>query len=32
MEALTCDRCTDRGHCPESRSGSACVTNRKETK
>ena len=27
-DPLTCDNCTDRGHCPESQSGAPCAYNR----
>lgn len=27
-DLLTCDKCTDRGHCPESQSGALCVYDR----
>ena len=27
-EKVTCDRCTDRGHCPEHIRGAACVAER----
>ena len=27
-ETLTCDNCTDRGHCSESQSGALCVYDR----
>ena len=28
-ETVSCDNCTDRGHCPEYQSGAACVLDRK---
>ena len=27
-EPLTCDKCTDRGHCPESQNGAPCAYDR----
>lgn len=29
-EPLTCDRCTDKGHCPEYKAGAVCVIERKK--
>lgn len=29
-EPLTCDRCTDKGHCPEYKAGSVCVIEHKK--
>lgn len=31
-EKIICDRCTDRGHCPEYAPGAPCVKDRKEGK
>lgn len=29
-EKVTCDNCTDKGHCPEYQSSAACIVDRKE--
>lgn len=29
-EKLTCDNCTDKGHCPEYIPGAVCIKDRKE--
>ena len=29
-EPLTCDRCTDKGHCPEYKAGAVCAIERKD--